>query len=223
MISASGETVVNPFPLHRHLTDASNNAQMLKYLMTAVVASVIALGIAAAWLLTRPAAPKPFAEAYHEALAEFPGSEASIDAGIRRFESTYADLTDDRTGARVRELYAEALYFNDSLKTFRERSALADYMQATSDMLAHSDVTIDRILRDGADVFVRWTMEFRTGTTGTAVHSRSIGMTHLRFDEAGRIVVHQDFWDSASGLYRNLPVVGYLLKLVDARMASGSG
>jgi hypothetical protein len=48
-------------------------------------------------------------------------------------------------------------------------------------------------------------------------------MTHLRFDESGRVVLHQDFWDSAAGLYRNLPVVGYVLKLVDARMNGDSG
>ena len=35
----------------------------------------------------------------------------------------------------------------------------------------------------------------------------------------GRIVLHQDFWDSAAGLYRNLPVVGYALKKIDRNMA----
>jgi hypothetical protein len=192
---------------------------MLKYIATAA----LVLGLAGAWLATRPAAPKPFAKAYHDALERFPGSEAAIESGMERFAAAYVDLTHDRTGARVRALYADPLYFNDSLKTFRQRDALVDYMQATSDSLRESEVRIDQVLRDGADVFVRWTMEFRAGSMGRAIESRSVGMTHLRFDESGRVVLHQDFWDSAAGLYRNLPVVGYVLKLVDARMNGDSG
>jgi hypothetical protein len=200
------------------LTTSFNNAAMLKYILTVVVV----LALVAIWLVTRPPAPKPFAEAYHEALDRFPGSSAAVDAGIDRFAATYADLADDSTGARVRDLYADPLYFNDSLKTFRNRDALADYMQATSDMLADSGVTIDQILRDGSDVFVRWTMEFRTETMGRSIHSHSIGMTHLRFNDTGRVILHQDFWDSAAGLYRNLPVIGYALEQVDSRMDSAN-
>lgn len=208
------EPVVNPLALHRRLTDPTNNAQMSKYIVTAA----LVLGLVGAWLITRPAAPKPFAEAYHDALERFPGSEVSIESGVQRFAAAYADLAHERTGARVEALYADPLHFNDSLKTFRRRDALVEYMQATSDALRESEVRIDQVLRDDTDVFVRWTMEFRAGSMGRTIDSRSVGMTHLRFDENGRVVLHQDFWDSAAGLYRNLPVVGYVLKLVDARM-----
>jgi hypothetical protein len=49
------------------------------------------------------------------------------------------------------------------------------------------------------------------------VTSNTVGVTHLRFDEAGRIILHQDFWDSAEGLYRHIPVLGSLIGVIRGR------
>lgn len=188
---------------------------MLKTLLIIALVAAAAL----AWLATRPAAPKPFAEDYRGALERYPGSDVAIDRGLERFAQVYADLTHADIGPRVASLYADPMYFNDSLKTFASRAPLVEYMQATAEMLEESTVAIDQVIRDGNDVFVRWTMTFKASAMGKPMTSESVGMTHLRFDADGRILVHQDFWDSAAGLYRNLPVVGYALKQVDKRMA----
>ena len=185
--------------------------KFLLFLLVLVAATLV-------WLVTRPAAPKPYADEYRLALEAHPGSAAGIETGLERFSEAYHDLTSPDVGDHVAELYADPLYFNDSLKTFRSRQELVDYMTATASMLDESTVEIQQILRDGNDVFVRWTMTFASSTMGRKITSESIGMTHLRFDADGRILLHQDFWDSASGLYRNLPVVGYLLKKIDQTM-----
>ncbi|MFO7762485.1 MAG: nuclear transport factor 2 family protein [Wenzhouxiangellaceae bacterium] len=192
---------------------------MFKIISTiAIAVALTALG-ALAWLATRPAAPKPFAADYHEALRNHPGSEASIARGLESFASAYANLAHPDIADRIQSLYADPMYFNDSLKTFDRRETLVEYMRATGAMLHNSTVRIDQTIRDGRDIFVRWTMEFSAGAGAQPISSRSVGMTHLRFDDRGRVVLHQDFWDSASGLYRNLPVIGYALEQVDRRMA----
>ncbi len=189
---------------------------MLKYFASAALTAAVIL----AWILTRPAAPRPYAAEYHDALDRFAGSSASVNIGLRRFETVYSDLTHRNVAARMQSLYADPLYFNDSLKTIREREALMRYMERTGEALDESRIDIEHVLRDGRDVFVRWTMHFKASALGRPVESTSIGMTHLRFDEGGRIVLHQDFWDSAAGLYRNLPVIGYALQRVDRQMIS---
>lgn len=172
-----------------------------------------------AWIGTRPAAPKPFADDYQRALGAHPGSESGIDAGLENFAAVYAQLTHPDIGRRVAGLYADPMYFNDSLKTFDSLPPLVEYMEATGRMLDESSVEIQQVLRDGNDAFVRWKMTFASSAMGRQITSESIGMTHLRFDPEGRVVLHQDFWDSAAGLYRNLPVVGYALKKIDQTMA----
>ena len=151
-------------------------------------------------------------EAYEQAMRDFPGSEAAIDAGVARFKAAYADLTDPRLADKIRETYAETLFFNDTLHTFHRLDDLVEYMARTGAGLHESVVKVHHVIRDGADVYVRWTMEFKTRAVGRDIHSRSIGMSHLRFDEQGRVVLHQDFWDSGHGLYAHLPFVGFAVR-----------
>ncbi len=157
-------------------------------------------------------------QAYQEALETRSGSTAAIDQGLERFRSTFADLTADDVAEEMLALYADQLYFNDTLVTLESGQAVADYMAKTGDKLSVSRVDVDHTLRDGADVFVRWTMHFKSSAWGMKVESHSIGMTHLRFDDNGRVVLHQDFWDAAGGLYEHLPIVGAMIRTAERLM-----
>ena len=157
-------------------------------------------------------------ENYDQALQRYAGSDLAIDRGLEAFDKAFGDLADPSVAERMTELYAESLYFNDTLKTFDDRDDLVRYMAKTGASLESSSVEIRQVLRDGNDVFIRWTMEFRTSAAGRKIHSHSIGMTHLRFDDQGRVIVHQDFWDSGHGLYAHLPFVGFLVRRAHDRL-----
>ncbi len=156
--------------------------------------------------------------AYLAALERFPGSADGAEVGLARFTGAYQDLTSPALIERLHDLYAPTLYFNDTLAEFRTREALLDYLGKAAHSLSDSRVDIHQVLRDGNDVFVRWTMYFSAAVAGRRIDSTSIGMTHLRFDADGRVVLHQDFWDSAGGLYEHLPVVGFLIHRTKARI-----
>jgi hypothetical protein len=149
---------------------------------------------------------------YEQALELFAGDESRIDEGVTRFADAFADLTAEDLRERFEALYAERLYFNDTLHVVHSRDELVDYMARTGKALKESKVEIRHVVRDGADVYVRWTMEFHTRAAGRDVHSHSIGMTHLRFDDQGQVVLHQDFWDSGHALYAHLPIVGFAVQ-----------
>ncbi len=156
--------------------------------------------------------------AYDRAMQDHPGSTLAIEDGLARFQATFDDLTAPDIADRFRDTYAEELFFDDTLHTIEQREALADYMGRTGSGLKESKVEVHQVLRDGADVFVRWSMEFRTRAAGRNIHSHSIGMTHLRFDETGRVVLHQDFWDSGHALYAHLPFVGFAVRRARSAM-----
>jgi hypothetical protein len=155
---------------------------------------------------------------YELALASHPGSSEGIERGLAAFESGFGDLTSPDLATRINALYAPSMYFNDTLHVFQKRDELVDYLTRTGASLSESRVEIRQVVTDGADVFVRWQMTFKTRAAGKEIHSDSIGMTHLRFDPEGRVVLHQDFWDSGHGLYAHLPVVGFLIRRARARL-----
>ena len=47
---------------------------------------------------------------------------------------------------------------------------------------------------------------------------RSIGMSHIRFNSAGLVILHQDYWDSGGNLFEHIPVVGWLIRRIKARL-----
>lgn len=157
-------------------------------------------------------------DGYEQAMAEFPGSTRAIEEGLARFRASYADLTSATLPEDIRSAYADRLYFNDTLHTFSQLEDLVGYMEKTGGSLSESSVEVQQVIQDGADVYVRWTMEFKSRAAGRNIHSRSIGISHLRFDEDGKVILHQDFWDSGHALYAHLPIVGFFVRRARSAM-----
>lgn len=111
----------------------------------------------------------------------------------------------------VESVYAEELYFNDTLHTFSSRDVMLEYMQETADRVDYTNVEIKDIVQSGDDYYVRWAMDVGFDVLGKQIKTHSIGMTHVRFDESGKINFHQDFWDNTEGFFRHLPVIGFLI------------
>ena len=73
-------------------------------------------------------------------------------------------------------------------------------------------------IEQGEQAMLGWAFHF--ALRGRALTVR--GVTHLRFDADGRVVLHRDYWDAAEELYEKLPVVGGLMRLIKRRLATSS-
>jgi limonene-1,2-epoxide hydrolase len=158
------------------------------------------------------------AHLYQLSLEKIEGDRTHVDLGVSRFTHAFEDLTAPDLEQRLIALYADELFFNDTIHTFHRREDLLAYLVKTGAALKHSHIEIEQVISDGADVFVRWTMDFQTRAAGRDIHSTSIGMTHLRFNTQGQAVLHQDFWDSGHALYAHLPVIGPAIRSARKRM-----
>ncbi len=187
-----------------------------RFWLLSLLLGVVAMTVAGC--LARSAERDAAGLGYLNALERLSGSTEALDDGVSAFSRAYADLTDPNLGELMTALYAEDIFFNDTVHTFTDRQNLVDYLTRTGAGLHESQVEIHQVLIDQADVFVRWTMEFKTRAVGRDIHSQSIGMTHLRFDQDGRVILHQDYWDSAGGLFDHLPVVGFAIDRARSRM-----
>lgn len=134
------------------------------------------------------------------------------------FIQAHADLKAPDMAQRIEAAYAEELYFNDTLKTFTSRDSLVDYLKQTAERVDYNRVQIQDIIQSGDDYYVRWTMQTGFTLIGRSVETESIGMSHIRLDDQGRINFHQDFWDNTEGFFRHLPVVGYFIGKTKQRL-----
>lgn len=183
---------------------------------------VLVLVIAAVWFVRSTEVPSgaEHAAAYEAALERTagvtpppPGSAAEA-AAIERLRGFFRDLTPETVRAMSGQVYAADAWFNDTLKTIRGGEAIEAYFLKTAESAEAVEVEFRDVARSGDEFYVRWRMTMRVGALRGGEPLVSWGMTHFRFDEAGRVVLHQDYWDAAGGLYEHIPVVGGVLRAI---------
>lgn len=150
-----------------------------------------------------------------QALDTYPGAPPPENAALR-FQHFFRNLDTSEWETAARELYAESLYFNDTLFTTDSRDGLLAHFARVRRGTA-VDVVIDDAFQTNNDLYLRWRMVARFKAPIREAEAQTIGMTLLRFNEQGRIVFHQDFWDSTEGFFRHLPVLGSAITQVRNR------
>ena len=147
---------------------------------------------------------------------------ANAEQGRRateRFTALYADLGEKNVQARVRETYAPDAWFNDTIATEVGIDAIEKYLLKTARGAEMIKGTTRDVAVSGSDCYVRWTLEFRTKNLAGGKPIITEGVSQLRFDEQGRIVLHQDFWNPAAGIYQHLPLLGPAIRFVNGLIA----
>lgn len=153
-----------------------------------------------------------YVDAYEEALLRFPGSPVSGPEVADRFSSLYGDLKGPDLADRVDDVYAEQLFFGDTLHTYERREELRRYLILTAERVDRVEVDVRKVIVDGPDVWLNWRMKTGAKALGKKMRAETIGMTHLRFDEQGKVVLHQDYWDSSEGVLIHIPFIGGLVR-----------
>lgn len=162
--------------------------------------------------------PTDFVREYHEALAARPGvamSESAARAAIGKFAGLYGDLSVPNVTANVRDVYAPDAWFNDTIATEVGIAAIEKYLLRTAEGAEAVQAKINDVAVSGSDCYVRWTMEIRTKNLAGGKPIVTEGVSQLRFDRDGRIVLHQDFWNPATGIYQHLPLLGPAIRFVN--------
>ena len=131
---------------------------------------------------------------------------------IERFQSLLSNFKAPDFGERISEVYSEDAFFNDTIKTVRGAKDVREYLTATGEGIDRGTVEFLDLVADNGNYYFRWLMTIRFKRFARGEDKRSVGMTHVRFDAAGKVVLHQDFWDSAGGLFEHVPALGWMLR-----------
>jgi len=147
-----------------------------------------------------------------------PGSSIEAEA-LQRFNTFYAEYNAQQIQSGVRSLYAADAFFADPYHLVEGIDAIEHYFIAMAEPALSCTFDIEKSQRAGNDYYCRWTMHL----VSRAAPDQTItaqGLTHLRLNPEGKIIFHQDYWDT-SALLDRLPVVGFWTRLVKGRILKG--
>lgn len=146
------------------------------------------------------------------------GSVGERDA-LARFARFFSDFSPDKVDRLVDLTYAPDVWFNDTLKTIRGRDALRSYLRHSAEAVESCRVEIlDTLGNERGDYYLRWAMVIRFRRFKRGQDTRTIGMSHLRFNADGLVRLHQDYWDSTAGLFEHVPLLGAGIRAIKRRV-----
>ncbi len=158
--------------------------------------------------------------AYRAALVETEQSAPVRNRDLELFIKFLESIGTPGSAKAASELYSENIHFSDALILTKDKQVIVKHF---SDLEAAGNkvkVTMHQRILSGNDIFLVWSMEARFTPIRREMISDSLGVTHLRFDRNGKVILHQDFWDSTEGFFRHIPVLGSVVNSVRRRVAN---
>ena len=151
----------------------------------------------------------------HEEETLQPGSEQER-AAIERFVSLYTTYTEDNVRRHVHDLYAQDAYYRDSFTEIQGIENIEAYLIQGTRIMHDLTFDLQDVAVNNGNYYFRWITRFSHKRKKDKV-THLPGMSHVRFNEEGKIIFHQDFWD-AGIIYEKLPLVGFFIRWLKKRM-----
>lgn len=143
-----------------------------------------------------------------------PGEKAAIES----FSDFISRLSEENIRAKARKVYAPDAYLNDTLKESEGIDRIEAYFIETARAAEEIAAQVEDVAESGGNYYFRWTMSVRFKKFKKGETVRSVGMSHIRFNSAGQVVLHRDYWDSGGNLFEHIPVVGWMIRRIKARL-----
>lgn len=182
-----------------------------------IICLLLAIVFMAVAISKTPKSNSDMAVHYFEELNKAPNTIKIVDVKSK-FLRLFSDFKQGANEEIIRQTYADKFYFNDTFKVLDNIEELVPYMVETAKNVNSTTVDILDVAESGSDYYLRWVMIMEFEAKGKDIYSQSTGMTQLRFDSEGKVIFHQDFWDTTEGFYQHLPYVGYLFRKIRSKL-----
>lgn len=134
---------------------------------------------------------------------------------LPRLIEIYQTLT-PHTVADLGEVYAADAHFRDPFNEVQGLPAIQQIFHHMFSQVAEPRFVVLEQVVDAPAAFLVWDFHFRRG----GQHWTIRGCSHLKFNAAGKVVAHRDYWDAAEELYAHLPLLGGVLRWLQRRLSA---
>jgi steroid Delta-isomerase len=131
---------------------------------------------------------------------------------------TFYETLTEQTLPRLHELYAANAYFKDPFNEVNDIAAIEKIFAHMFVSLHEPRFVVTTKIAQGSEAFLTWDFKFRIKKYKPNITQTIRGASHLRFDKAGRVVFHRDYWDAAEELYEKLPLIGAVIRFAKRRV-----
>lgn len=129
----------------------------------------------------------------------------------------YSTLTPESLSS-LEGIYAPDAHFRDPFNDVVGVEAIAQVFEHMFATVKVPRFIITTRIVQHADAMLGWDFHLKLRGRDIVIH----GVTHLRFDAAGLVSLHRDYWDAAEELYEHLPLIGAVMRLLRRQLSARS-
>ncbi|WP_462159956.1 nuclear transport factor 2 family protein [Pseudoalteromonas sp. GB56] len=137
---------------------------------------------------------------------------------VEQFVAMYQRL-DKNSLSLLDDIYHKEVHFTDPLHEVRGLDSLYTYFANLYANVSSCSFNISDYYELDDTAFIYWTMTYRHPRINGGREVEVKGHSLLRFDEQ-KVIFHRDYFDVGELLYRRLPVISKLIKMIDKRAGS---
>jgi limonene-1,2-epoxide hydrolase len=136
---------------------------------------------------------------------------------LEKFLSTYNQLGSHNLDL-LAEIYSEDVRFVDPVHEITGLVALRDYFAGLYESITAVSFDFTERISSPGKSFVEWKMQFSHPKLARGATITLSGVSHLQFNEDGRVCYHRDYFDLGEMLYEHIPLLGKMVLYCKRRL-----
>lgn len=121
------------------------------------------------------------------------------------------------TITRLPEFYRGDIFFKDPIHELTGLQQLEMYFSRFCNPDTKCSFHFENIISSRSDAYLRWRMTYQNPVLNNGKTLVLDGVSMIRFDT--HIYHQEDFYDMGAMVYQHLPVLGWIIKKINARLA----
>jgi hypothetical protein len=143
------------------------------------------------------------------------GSEEEKKA-IEKFYDFYKIFSSEVIRKSIKGVYAENAYFRDGFREVQGVENLEKYFLSSTETFHECTFDIQDVASHEGNYYYRWVMNLVLKRNKDE-KLQAVGMSHVRYDKNGKIIFHQDYWDTGV-IFEKIPVLGPIITWIRNRI-----
>ena len=117
---------------------------------------------------------------------------------VKKFKLVFSNYTSKGSLVALKDLYATDAFLNDRITCVEGSKKISSYFKRSFDKYHFATFDYLQTYWGDDDLILKWVLA--TQLTPGETTKRFLGMSHLRFNQLGKIHYQQDFWDYSEAI-----------------------
>lgn len=142
---------------------------------------------------------------------------------LKNYADAFEKLTKDSLTSELAPLFDEEVFFKDPFNQITGKQAVVNVFEHMFATLHAPKFRVSHMAISEEIGYLHWEFKFYLSEDDLAKNQnlKTIdGVSQIHFNAQGFIQKHIDYWDSTEYVYRQIPVLGWMIKQIQKRLSA---